>query len=73
MSGAANTVIWYTGEAGSTPARSTATARVDTSINVSYGMRANEQALSTAVSNVAVFAAMTFSPTDANGRRVTRP
>jgi flagellin-like hook-associated protein FlgL len=66
VSGAGNTVMWYTGEAGSTSARSTATARVDTSINVSYGMRANEQALTTAVSNVAVFAAMTFSPTDAN-------
>jgi flagellin-like hook-associated protein FlgL len=67
VSGAANTVMWYTGEAGSTPARSTATARVDPSITVSYGMRANEEALATAVSNVAVFAAMTFSPADANG------
>jgi flagellin-like hook-associated protein FlgL len=67
VSGAGNTVMWYTGEAGSMPARSTATARVDPSLSVSYGMRANEQALATAVSNVAVFAAMTFSPTDANG------
>ena len=40
-----NTVTWYTGEAGSAPARSTATARIDQSITVNYGMRANEQAL----------------------------
>jgi flagellin-like hook-associated protein FlgL len=61
-----NTVSWYRGEAGATPARGTAMARVDSSITVSYGMRANEQAVRSAVSNVAVFAAMTFSANDPN-------
>jgi hypothetical protein len=62
----ADTVIWYTGDAGGDPARGTATARIDPSINVSYGMRANEQALRSAVQNIAVFAATSYSPTDAN-------
>lgn len=63
----ANTVTWYTGEAGSSAARSTATARIDPSITISYGIRANEEALLAAVKNTAVFAAMKFSPTDPNG------
>ena len=42
---AANTVIWYTGETGTDPARSTATARIDQSLSVSYGARANEDAI----------------------------
>ncbi len=60
----ANTVIWYTGEDGSTPARDTATAKVDPSISVSYGMRANEDAIRWTVQNVATLAAMSFSTTD---------
>ncbi len=63
---AANTEVWYLGEAGSTAARGTAYARVDTTITASFGMRANEQGLRNAVSNVAVFAAMTFSSSDPN-------
>ncbi len=42
----ANTVFWYTGENGSTPARQTATAQVGPSTTIAYGMRANEQAFS---------------------------
>jgi flagellin-like hook-associated protein FlgL len=61
---AANTVFWYTGENGPTSARSTATAQVDQSISVSYGMRANEEAIRWTVQNVATLAAMTFSATD---------
>jgi flagellar hook-associated protein 3 FlgL len=60
----ANSVIWYTGEAGTDPARSTAGVRIDTSISVSYGMRANEDALRLAVQNVAVFAAVSYSTSD---------
>jgi flagellin-like hook-associated protein FlgL len=63
---AANTVIWYTGETGSDPARSTATAKIDPSLSVSYGARANEDALRTLVQNVATLAAVTISPTDPN-------
>src|SRR4249920_54484 len=63
----ANTVIWYTGETGSDPARSTATARIDQSLSVSYGARANEEGIRTLVQNVATLAAVTISPTNPNG------
>lgn len=63
---AANTVIWYTGEAGSDPARSTATARIDQSLTVAYGARANEEAIRNLVQSVATLAAVTISPTDPN-------
>jgi hypothetical protein len=63
----ANTVIWYTGETGTDPARSTATARIDPSLTVSYGARANEDAIRNLVQNVATLAAVTISPTDPNG------
>ena len=62
----ANTLSWYTGDAGAMPARSTATAQIDPSISVSYGMRANEPALRTTVDNLAVFSAMSFSASDPN-------
>jgi flagellin-like hook-associated protein FlgL len=61
-----DTVIWYTGENGPDPARSTATAQVDPSISVSYGMRANEEGLRWVIQNMAALAAVTFSPTDPN-------
>ena len=59
-------MIWYTGENGTDSARSTATARVDPSITVSYGMRANEQGIRWIVQNIAALAAVTYSPTDPN-------
>jgi flagellin-like hook-associated protein FlgL len=62
----ANTVTWYTGEAGTDPARDTATVRVDPSINVKYGLRANEEGTRWVLQNVAALAAMTFLPTDPN-------
>jgi flagellar hook-associated protein 3 FlgL len=62
----ANTLSWYSGEAGAAPPRSTATAQVDPSITVSYGMRANESALRNTVQNLAVMSALTFSPSDPN-------
>jgi flagellar hook-associated protein 3 FlgL len=63
---AANTVAWYTGEMGTNPARSSVTARIDSSMTVSYGMRANEQALRSVIENVAVFAATSFSASNPN-------
>jgi len=62
----ANTVFWYTGGSGSTPVRQTATAQVGPSTTVAYGMQANEQAISSLVANVAVLAAKTYSPSNAN-------
>ena len=64
----ANTVFWYTGENGSTPARQTATAEVGPSVGVAYGMRADEPALTALVQNVAVLAATTYSPSDPNAQ-----
>ncbi|MGO4714945.1 flagellin N-terminal helical domain-containing protein [Bradyrhizobium sp. 2TAF24] len=63
---AANTLSWYTGETGTDPARGTATARVDDSITVQYGARANEQAITWQLQNIAAFAAVTTSTSDPN-------
>ncbi len=59
-----NTVSWYIGEGGSDSARSTAGARVDQSLNVAYGVRANEQGIRWVVQNVAALAASDFSTSD---------
>jgi flagellin-like hook-associated protein FlgL len=61
-----NTVIWYLGEDDGSGARSTASARIDSSMAINYGMRANEDALRLVVQNVAKFAAMSFSASDPN-------
>jgi flagellar hook-associated protein 3 FlgL len=63
---AANTVIWYTGDTGAGAARDTATARVDPSLVVSYGARANEDALRSLVQNVATLAAVNISSSNPN-------
>lgn len=62
-----DTVIWYNGDADSDPPRSTATALVDPSLSVGYGLRASEQGLRSIVQNVATLAAVTISSTDPNG------
>jgi flagellar hook-associated protein 3 FlgL len=62
----ANTVFWYTGENGATPALQAATAQVGPSTSVSYGMRGTEPAITTLVANVAVLAATTFSASNPN-------
>jgi len=64
----ANTVFWYTGESGATPVRQTALAQVGPSTTIAYGMRANEQAITSLVANVAVLAAATYSPSDPNAQ-----
>lgn len=63
---AANTVIWYTGEAGSDSPRGTAVARVDQSITVQYGARADEQAFRHLLKNVAAYAAVTTDAANPN-------
>ncbi|RDV05181.1 flagellar biosynthesis protein FlgL [Undibacter mobilis] len=67
LGSSADTVIWYTGDAGSDPARQTATALVDPTLSVGYGVRANEQGLRSVVQNVATLAAVSISSTDPNG------
>jgi flagellar hook-associated protein 3 FlgL len=64
----ANTVVWYTGESGATPARQTAQAQVGPSTTIAFGMRANEQAITSLVANVAVLAATTYSASDLNAQ-----
>ena len=61
-----NTVSWYTGETGTDSARGTALARVDQSITVQYGARANEQALRYQLQNIAVYAAVTTNANNPN-------
>ena len=68
---AADTVIWYQGEAGSDSARSTATARIDPSLAVSYGARANEAGIRALVQNIATLAAVTVSPSDPNAAELS--
>ena len=66
VSGSANTVNWYTGNSGPGSARSTATVRVDTSQTVQFGAQANEQAIRSAIQTIAIYAAVTVSPTGTN-------
>jgi len=63
----ADTVIWYTGETGSDSARATATARIDPTLAVGYGVRGNEQGLRSIVQNLATLAAVTIAPSNPNG------
>jgi hypothetical protein len=65
---ASNTVTWYTGEMGTDSARGTAVAKVDDALSVSYGARANEQAIRFTIANVAIYATMTFSSSDPNAQ-----
>jgi flagellin-like hook-associated protein FlgL len=67
VDGTADTVAWYQGDNATTDPRSTALARADQSLTVSYGARANEQGLRTAMQSLAVFAATKFSSADPNG------
>ncbi|KRR28403.1 flagellar protein [Bradyrhizobium lablabi] len=64
----ANTVSWYTGEVGTDPARGTAIARIDQSITVQYGARANEQALRYQLQNIAVYSAVTTNAANPNSK-----
>ena len=65
---AANTVGWYTGEMGTDLARGTSIAKVDDALSVSYGVRANEQAIRSTIANIAVYAVTTFSTSDPNAK-----
>jgi hypothetical protein len=62
----ANTVQWYTGESGPGSARATTMARVDQSVTVQYGARANESAIRSQLQALAVFAAVTTSASNPN-------
>lgn len=61
---AADTVIWYTGEAGGGAARAAAMARIDQTITVQYGARASEQAIVDQLKALAALAAVQTPPGD---------
>jgi flagellar hook-associated protein 3 FlgL len=65
VNGSANTVAWYTGNNSSDP-RASANALVDSGISVNYGIQANEQAIRQQLEGIAVYAAVTESPTATN-------
>lgn len=58
IDGSANTVAWYRGENGTDSARQTQNARIDSTLNASYGARASEDGIREMLESVAVFAAM---------------
>lgn len=61
-----DTVFWYTGEVSSTGARQSASAKVDDAITVSYGARANEDALREVMKTFAAVTSEVFDPNDPN-------
>jgi flagellar hook-associated protein 3 FlgL len=65
VNGSADTVAWYTGNNSADP-RASSTARIDSGITVDYGAQANEQAIRQQIEGVAVYAAVSFSPTATN-------
>jgi hypothetical protein len=66
VNGSANTIAWYTGDSGPGSARASSTARVDQSITVQYGVRANEAAIRSQIQTLAVFSAVTTSSANPN-------
>lgn len=64
----ADTVIWYRGDDGASPARQAALAQIDTTVTVAYGMRADEEAIRNTFSKLGLLAAVTFDETDPNAR-----
>ena len=64
--GTADTVQWYMGDDATDDPRSTAVARADTALTVSYGVRANEHAIRISIQSMAIFSAVTFTGSDPN-------
>jgi flagellar hook-associated protein 3 FlgL len=65
---ATDTLFWYRGEMDGGSARETATARVDQSITVAHGARANEAGMREMLQSMGAFVAMEFDASDANAR-----
>lgn len=62
--GTADTVAYYLGDNANDDPRKTSSARVDGSLVLDYGARANEEPLAQVIKSLAVFAAETFSDTN---------
>ncbi|MCU4180627.1 hypothetical protein [Bosea sp. BH3] len=65
---ATSTVIWYRGEDGTDPARSTATVQVDQAQTVQMGARANEEAFRIGLAQFAIMATETFPASDTESK-----
>lgn len=63
---AADTVIWYTGDDSAGGARNSSVAKIDSSVSVAYGMRADEEAVRNAMAKLGVLAVTQFSASDDN-------
>jgi hypothetical protein len=66
VNGSSNTVAWYTGNSAPGSARSSATIRIDQAQTVQFGAQANEAAIRRSLQSIAVYAAVTASPTGTN-------
>ncbi|MCW2308309.1 hypothetical protein [Rhodobium gokarnense] len=58
--GSTDTVTWYVGDNGTDDARSTASARIDDTLTVEYGSRANEEGFQQVIQSLAVMTISTF-------------
>ncbi|MGX5737101.1 hypothetical protein [Bosea thiooxidans] len=65
---ATSTVIWYRGEDGSDPARSTASVQVDQGQTVQTGARANEEVFRIGLAQFAIMATETFPADDTESK-----
>jgi hypothetical protein len=61
-----DTVFWYKGDLSTSNARDSAVVRIDKSISLSFGSRADEEAFRKIIQNLSVLAVETFSETDPN-------
>ncbi|PLX37250.1 MAG: hypothetical protein C0606_12215 [Hyphomicrobiales bacterium] len=68
VSDSATTVVWYRGDNTAEDPRLGATARIDDSVTISYGLRANEEALVNIVKGLAVYGTETFTANDETDR-----
>ncbi len=60
----ANTVFWYKGDLSADNARDSAIVRIDKSISLSFGSRADEEPFRKIIQNLSVLAAESFSETN---------
>ncbi|WP_293807513.1 flagellin [uncultured Bosea sp.] len=65
---AATTVIWYRGDDGADPARSTSTVQIDQGQTVGTGARANEEAFRVGLAQFAIMAVENFPAGDTNSQ-----
>ena len=62
---ASDTVQWYTGENSATNARASVSTKVDSTVNVNYGVEANEEGFTSLVRSLAVQSIQNYPTTDA--------